>query len=75
MRLDYGLYMAEAEGLLDTRESRINAVINDFVTGARRGEDINDGEFQFIVFDKHDLNDATPAELNRIKRAVEHRLY
>jgi hypothetical protein len=75
MKLDYGLFMGEAEGFLDTRESRINAVINDFVAGARRGEDINDGIFQFDVFSNNDLDDVTSAELDRIKRAVENRLY
>ena len=48
----YGLYMMEAEGMdnmVNTKEARINASINDFVSLARRGYDINDIQILLIL--------------------------
>ena len=56
MRLDYFLYMAEAEGmddLVDTYEARMNAVINEFEGAYRSGEDINNYYLQQEIGIKH----------------------
>ncbi len=72
----YGLYMMEATGMdnmVTTKTARINASINDFVSLAQRGYDIND--IQEAVFDKHNLSldDLSVADKARIKREVERR--
>ena len=71
-RTDYFLYMAEKEGLnhiVNTRQSRINAVINEFFNS----ENINDPAIQENIFEKYDLLDITQKELNYIQREVEKR--
>ena len=73
MRLDYFLYMAEASGLdnlVSTRESAINATINDFVSMANRGYNINDDDIQTMIFDRHNLQDLSEKEIQRIIRKV-----
>lgn len=72
----YGLYMMEATGMdkmVTTKTARINASINDFVSLARRGYDIND--IQEEVLNKHNLNldDLSAKDKARIKREVERR--
>jgi hypothetical protein len=72
----YGLYMMESAGMdnmVTTKTARINASINDFVSLARRGYDIND--IQEAVFDRHNLSldDLSAKDKARIKREVERR--
>ena len=72
----YGLYMMESAGMdnmVTTKTARINASINDFVSLARRGYDIND--IQEAVFDRHNLSldDLSTKDKARIKREVERR--
>lgn len=77
MRLDYFLYMAEASGLdnlVSTRESAINATINDFVSMANRGYNINDDDIQTMIFDRHNLQDLSEKEIQRIIRKVNARI-
>ena len=78
MRLDYFLYMAEAEGVdrvVSTRTAKINAIIKAFINAAKDGYNINDTEIQDDIFDKHDLNDLSSEELDYIKEAVEKNFY
>lgn len=77
MRLDYFLYMAEASGLdnlVSTRESAINATINDFVSMANRGYNINDDDIQTMIFDRHNLQDLSEKEIQHIIRKVNARI-
>ena len=72
----YGLYMMESAGMdnmVTTKTARINASINDFVSLARKGYDIND--IQEAVFDRHNLSldDLSTKDKARIKREVERR--
>ena len=66
----YHLYMAEQEGLLDTRESHINAAIKEFKQYYRQGYDINDKDLQERVLNKYKLSNLTTAESRRIARKV-----
>lgn len=78
MRLDYFLYMAEAEGvdsIVSTRTAKINAIIKDFINAAKDGYDINENEIQEYIFNKHDIKDLSSEEFNYIKEAVEDNLY
>lgn len=76
MKLSYGLYMAEAEtGYLNTRDSRFNALINDFVVAAKSGMDINDYNIQQELFNKNDLNDLSSKEEVKLIKEVEKRLW
>ena len=78
MRLDYFLYMAEAEGvdnIVSTRTAKINAVIKDFINAAENGYDINKSEIQDDIFDKHNLNNLSSEEFDYIKEAVEKNFY
>ena len=77
--LPYFLYMAEAEGMPDvvnTRTSRINAIINDFVKAARAGDNINDADIQNTIFAKNnvDTDTLTEREKHEIARRVENLL-
>lgn len=72
----YGLYMMESAGMdnmVTTKTARINASINDFVSLAQRGYDIND--IQETVFSRHNLSldDLSARDKSRIKREVERR--
>lgn len=69
----YMRFMAEAEGvesIASTRQTHINAAINDFVSLARRGEDINQCKSQ--VFNRHNLSESSLSsrECKYIKREV-----
>lgn len=73
MRLDYFLYMSEAEGqdqFVSTRTARINAAINDFVDMARKGYDINSGALQNSIFNRHSLDSLSKEECDYIRRRV-----
>lgn len=76
MRTDYFLYMSEAsglDGLVSTREAKINGCINDFLRLARRGTDINDVRVREHVFTNHGIHDITRDEMKWIVRQVERR--
>ena len=66
----YHLYMMEQEGLLNTRESNINAAIKEFKQYYRQGYNINDKDLQERVLSKYKLSDLTNAESRRIAREV-----
>ena len=70
MNLGYGLFMAEQEGLLNTRESHINAAIKEFKRYYHNGYNINDEDLQERVLSKYKLSDLTNAENRRIAREV-----
>lgn len=58
-RTDYFLYMAENEGfdgIVDTYEARMNAVINDFIHEYRMGENINNPYLQAEIGRRHGFN-------------------
>lgn len=79
MRLDYFLYMAEAEGVdswVTTDTARINACINDFISYHRKGYDINDEDNQDYILRKHgfSLNSITDKECKYIMQQVERKL-
>jgi len=74
MELAYGLFMAEAEGYLDTREGRIQRSINEFVRLYNKGVDIHLLSIQKSVFNRCQLFDLSNAELMQIKTAVESRI-
>jgi len=74
MNIPYILYMAECEGMtdmVDTRETRVNAIIKDFIKLANRGVDINDMEVQNYLAKKYDLETLTPEEHHEISRRVQ----
>lgn len=74
MKLAYGLFMAEAEGYLDTRENRIQRSINELVRLYNKGVDINLLSTQKSVFNRCQLFNLSNAELMQIKTAVENRI-
>lgn len=74
MNLAYGLFMAEAEGYLNTREGRIQGVINDFVRYARLGFDINNTALQLKVFRENGLSNLSDLETMRIQIGVQERI-
>lgn len=74
MNLDYGLFMAETEGYLDTRESKIQCVIKELVELNRSGVDINSSSVQSEIWNKYKLDPMTMKECDRIKREVEKRI-
>jgi hypothetical protein len=74
MKLDYGLYMAEQEGLLDTdRKNKILDIINEFIDAYYSGSDINNFIFQNEIFNKYCFYPTT-SEVSLIKREVEKRI-
>lgn len=72
MRLDYFLYMNEAEGtsFVDTRTARINRLIKDFRNLKAKGYDINDADLQEELINKYNLNPLSAREMNYIVSAV-----
>lgn len=73
MKLDYFLYMAEASGCdnwVSTRQTRINAAINDFIKIARAGYNINDSTIQDTVLKNHNIEDLSAKESNYIAETV-----
>ena len=77
MKLDYFLYMSEAEGVtdfVDTRESRINAAIKDFVIMAKKGYNIDNDDVQAAILEDYNLQDISTKEANYIARKVRAKL-
>ena len=73
MRLDYFLYMAEAEGIesvTSTRQTHIEAAIKDFIKMAKAGYNINDNNIQNSILTKHNISDITANESEYIARKV-----
>ena len=76
MKLDYFLYMNEAEGtdFVNTRTARINSAIKDFVMMAEEGYDINDDDIQAVILEDHNIGNITCKEANYIARKVEEKI-
>lgn len=79
MRLDYFLYMAEAEGQtqwVDTPEAKLNASIKDFVRYYREGYDINDEDNQDYILRQNglSLDMLTDKQCRYLMQQVEKRL-
>ena len=77
MKLDYFLYMAEAEGcdnLVNTRSARIKAAIKDFIMMAKEGYDINDDDIQAAILGDHNIGNVTEKECEYIARKVKNAL-
>ena len=76
MKLDYFLYMNEAEGTgwVDTRTASINAAIKDFIMMAKAGYNINDDDIQAAILEDHNITDITKKECEYIARKVEEKL-
>ena len=74
MDLAYGLFMAEAEGYLDTREGKLQRAVNQFVDYYRRGYDIDSPCIQRKVWEITNLGQLTDRELLKIKIAVQNRI-
>ena len=73
MRLDYFLYMAEAEGVesvTSTRQTHIEAAIKDFIKMAKAGYNINDNNIQNSILTKHNISNITANESEYIARKV-----
>lgn len=72
MKLDYFLYMNEAEGTgwVNTRTSRIEAAIKDFITMAKAGYDINNNDIQATILKDHKIEDLTSNECEYIAKKV-----
>ena len=73
MNLPYFLYMAEAEGVtevVNTRQARLNGIIQDYAALANQGININDPEVQDYLNQKYDLEDLTAAEKHEIATRV-----
>lgn len=71
MRLDYGLFMAEAEGLLDTHESKVQRVLRDLRD--RYNDNCGDVYVEPNYLDSFDLEheDLSEYDLQRIAKVVE----
>ena len=76
MKLDYFLYMNEAEGtgLVDTRTARINAAIKDFILMAKKGYNIDDDNIQAVILEDHHIEDITLEECTYIAKKVNERI-
>ena len=77
MNLPYFLYMAEQEGVtevVNTRQARLNGIVQDYIALASQGININDPEVQNYLAQKYDLEDLTAAEKHEIARAVMNQL-
>ena len=73
MNLPYFLYMAEKEGItevVNTRQARLNGIIQDYIALAKQGININDPEVQGYLNQKYDLEDLTAAEKHEIATKV-----
>ena len=68
MRLDYWLYMNEAEGtgLVDTRESRLNQIGRALQNMGYKGKVVPAAVFSSLL-QKYKLNDITQEEIHRIE--------
>lgn len=72
MKLDYFLYMNEAEstGWVDTRAARIEAAIKDFIMMKKAGYDINNDDIQAAILSNHNIGNVTKHECEYIARKV-----
>ena len=73
----YFRFMAEAGGvtsITSTRQTYINAAINDFVAIAKNGLDIDNHDIQEIVLKDNHLENITSAESQYIAEAVRKKL-
>lgn len=75
MKLDYGLFMAESDGQLYSRESRIQSAIKELIKLHNQGVYINLSSVQQSVWEKYDLEIMSEQECERIKRAVEREIF
>ena len=71
MELAYGLYMAEAEGFLDTRKGKINALIKDLKGIKNQGLNPNDYLLGFLEINNLTLEELTEEEARFIERSVD----
>lgn len=73
MKLNYFLYMNEAEGtgLVNTRAGRIEATIKDFIMMAKAGHNINDDDIQTAILEDHNIENVTPKECEYIAKRVD----
>jgi hypothetical protein len=62
MKLEYALFMAEAEGLLDTHESKVQRMLKDLCHF--RGKVFNSNIWQFISIDYLSQFGLCPEDLN-----------
>ena len=72
-KLNYFLYMAEAEGIesvTSTRQTRVEAAIKDFIMMAKAGYDINDNDIQAAILSDHNIGNVTARECEYIARKV-----
>lgn len=67
MDLAYGLFMAESEGLLNTRTGKINAVIKELQGVPTR---LLSTDYVLQVCSECGLEDVTQADLDKIARAL-----
>lgn len=70
MTLSYGLYMAECEGYLDTKESKINAMLKDIVDKHNRGITHMNLNQDYVEQFGLDIEDLTQSDVNRCERAL-----
>ena len=72
MKLDYFLYINEAEGTgwVDTRTARIEAAIKDFILMKKAGYDINNDDIQAAILGDHNIGNITTTECEYIARKV-----
>lgn len=78
MSLDQFLWMSEAEGIMEntsTRQTRVNAAINDFIEAARAGLNIDDSDIQAVILEDYDLEDLTKKESDHIAKKVRKAIY
>lgn len=59
---------------LNKRDKDLTAAIDDFVSLAKKGHDINDEDLQSHVFWYNDLENLSTIEKNYIRKCVEGRL-
>ena len=71
MKIAYGLYMAEAEGFLDTRKGKINALIKDLKCIKNQGLNPNDYLLGFLEINNLTLEELTEEEARFIERSVD----
>ena len=68
--LDYGLYMAEYEGYLDTKESKVNAMLKDIVDRHNRGITYMELDQNYVSQFGLDIEDLTQSDVNRCEKAL-----
>lgn len=68
--LAYGLYMAECEGYLNTKESKVNAMLKDIVNKHNRGITYMELDQDYVSQFGLDIEDLTQNDINRCERAL-----